>query len=60
MCFICHLDAFASVPGEADQNEPKQDVFNGGLLNQIGVNTHYVKEFGDKEVMMDTKRKFSV
>jgi len=26
----------------------------------MGANTHYIKEFGDREVMIDTKRKFPV
>lgn len=59
MCFICHLDAFASVHDEYISST-NQVAPNGGIFNSLGVNTHYSREFGDKEVMMDTKRKFPV
>jgi len=60
MCFICHLDAFANASTDINSQSNNLDEFNGGLLNQIGINTHYVREFGEKNIMMDTKRKFPV
>ena len=59
MCFTCHLDAFSSVHDEYISNM-NQAAPNSGIFNALGVNTHYVREFGDKEVMMDTKRKFPI
>ena len=61
MCFDCHLEAFADAHNEyLNDKQQNQDAYQGGIFDSIGVNTHYARECGDKEIMMDTKRKFPV
>ena len=61
MCFVCHFDAFADIHDEYQTiKEQSKDTYNGGIFSSLGANTHYVRDFGDKETMMDTKRKFPV
>ena len=62
LCIICLIKALKPPGYDKSETSPKPglSMFNGGILNGIGLNTHQAEVYYDDELKIQPKKKFEV